>query len=156
MRMRPPRKWNLPLTYRPKIPGVIAGTIRQTIRPGLKYAPGDLVAFHGWEGRPYLSKWSNRTWYFELHLVIDIRIRPVGIIPLRWAADDPDLINAYPREFHDPPVFPGRRIPWSAPAIDELARLDGIDPPTGQELGWLLTTMYDLPDDGMDFQVLRW
>ena len=31
---RKPRKWNLPLTYEPKIPGVIDGTIQQTIRVG--------------------------------------------------------------------------------------------------------------------------
>jgi len=45
------RKWNLPLTYGPKIAGVLDGTIRQTIRVGRKFSPGDLVSFHGWSGR---------------------------------------------------------------------------------------------------------
>jgi len=48
---RKPRKWNLPLTYEPKIPGVIDGTIQQTIRVGRKFRVGDLVSFHGWEGQ---------------------------------------------------------------------------------------------------------
>ena len=132
MRMRPPRKWNLPLTYRPKIARMASGEIRQTIRPGLKYRVGDQVSFHGWEGQPYRSRWTNRTQYYELIRVIDITLRPdrVQVHYVVW--------------------------PWNDPIIDELARLDGIDPPTGQELGWLFTTMYDLPDDGMDFQVLRW
>jgi len=130
--MRPPRKWNLPLTYRPKIARVASGEIRQTIRPGLKYRVGDQVSFHGWEGRPYRSRWTGRTQYYELIRVIDITLRPDGVqvYYVVW--------------------------PWNDPIIDDLARLDGIDPPTGQELGWLLITMYDLPDDGMDFQVLRW
>ena len=134
---RPPRKWNLPLTYRPKIARVASGEIRQTIRPGLRYRVGDQVSFHGWEGRPYRSRWVNRTGYFKLSSVTDVRVFPHGIT--RW-----ELKGQW---------IP---VPWSAPSVDLLARLDGIDPPTGQELGWLFTTMYDLPDDGMDFQVLRW
>jgi hypothetical protein len=133
----PPRKWNLPLTYRPKIARVASGEIRQTIRPGLKYWVGDLVSFHGWEGLPYRSRWTNRTGYYELIHVSDIQIGPAGI---KKRCDDRWV----------------RECPWNSPAADHLARLDGIDPPTGQELGWLFTTMYDLPDDGMDFQILRW
>jgi hypothetical protein len=77
---RKPRKWNLPLTYEPKIPGVIDGTIRQTIRVGRKFRVGDLVSFHGWEGRPYRSKWSFRTPYFTLTMARAIRIVPGGIV----------------------------------------------------------------------------
>jgi len=131
--MRPPRKWNLPLTYRPKIARVASGEIRQTIRPGLKYTVGDWVAVHGWEGRPYRSRWTGRTPYFELKKVIDIVLFPEGI-GNQWIC----------------------LIPWGDRAADELAQRDGIDPPTGQELGRVLMEMHDLPDDGMDFQVLRW
>ena len=131
--MRPPRKWNLPLTYRPKIARVASGEIRQTIRPGLKYQVGDQVSFHGWEGLPYRSRWTNRTPYHKLTEVINIVVLQRGIL--------------------DPWGYVFR---WTDPACHELARLDGIDPPTGEELGRLFTTMYDLPDDGMDFQVIRW
>ena len=38
---RKPRKWNLPLTYGPKIAGVLDGTIRQTLQcPKLTTRPG--------------------------------------------------------------------------------------------------------------------
>jgi hypothetical protein len=74
-----PRKWNIPLTYAPKIPGVLNGSIWQTIRVGRKYRVGDLVSFHGWSGQPYRSKWSFRTPYFPLVMARPIRIRPGGI-----------------------------------------------------------------------------
>ena len=141
MRMRPPRKWNLPLTYRPKIARVASGEIRQTIRHGLKYRVGDQVSFHGWEGLPYRSRWTNRTGYFRLTECKEIRIYPDGV-RRSGRSDEPGLI--------------WRHCCWISPTVDHLAILDGIDPPTGRELGWLFTTMYDLPDDGMDFQVIRW
>jgi len=130
---RPPRKWNLPLTYRPKIARVASGEIRQTIRPGLKYRVGDQVSFHGWEGRPYRSRWTGRTPYFRLNQIHPIKAYPAGV-----------------------KSYSGDLLFWSNPLMDRLAALDGIDPPTGQKLGWLFTTMYDLPDNGMDFQILRW
>jgi len=132
---RSPRKWNLPLTYRPKIARVASGEIRQTIRPGLKYQVGDQVSFHGWEGQPYRSRWTGRTRYYELIHVSDITVYPTDL-QIPWGTG---LFNL-----------------WDDPIIDELARLDGIDPPSGEELGRLFNEMYDLPDDGMDFQILRW
>ena len=60
------RKWNLSLTYEPKIQPVIDGTCTQTIRTvgkaGRK-SVGDLISFHGWQGRPYRSSWSWRMPY---------------------------------------------------------------------------------------------
>lgn len=55
------RKRILPLTYPPKVGPVREGKYTQTIRPGRKFRIGDLVMFHGWEGKPYRSKWSFRT-----------------------------------------------------------------------------------------------
>ena len=75
-----PRTFIRPLTYAPKIPGVLDGTIRQTIRVGQKLAAGDRILFHGWAGTPYRSKWSFRTPYFTLIAVIPIRIRPDGLL----------------------------------------------------------------------------
>ena len=125
-----PRKWNIPLTYAQKIPGVLNGSIWQTIRAGRKYRAGDLVSFHGWEGKPYRSKWSFRTPYASLKEVIPISIRPDGI--------------EAPREFR----------PWSL--LDGIARLDGIEPPTGAELYRVLQGMHPIPEDGVEAQILRW
>jgi len=127
-------KHNLPLTYGPKIRGVIDGTIRQTIRTGQKYALGDLVSFHGWEGAPYRSKWSFRTPYFELSEVIPITLYPGGI----------EITGIIKLWFY-----------WSQ--LDNLARLDGIDPPTGEALGEVLNDLYQIWDLGsIEAQILRW
>jgi hypothetical protein len=124
------RKWNIPLTYAPKIAGVLDGTIRQTIRVGRKFSVGDQVSFHGWEGKPYRSRWSFRTPYAPLKAVIPITIRPGGI--------------AAPREFRA----------WSL--LDEIARLDGIEPPTGAELHRVLSALNPIPEGGAEAQIIRW
>jgi len=65
----------LPLTYEPKIPDVLEGKCTQTIRPISYTKPknkGDLVMFHGWSGKPYVSKWSFRTPYWKITESIDI------------------------------------------------------------------------------------
>jgi len=131
------RKWNIPLTYEPKIAGVCDGTIRQTIRVGRKFSPGDLVSFHGWEGKPYRSPWSFRTPYLELTEVYLIIIYPDCILAPGGGA------------------FP----PWPAFGEDELtdlARLDGIEPPTGEALCRVLSEMHKIPDTGVGAQILRW
>jgi hypothetical protein len=127
------RKWNIPLTYAPKIAGVLDGTITQTIRTGRKFSVGDLVSFHGWEGRPYRSKWSFRTPYAPLETVIPIQIRPDGI----------KTTGAY-----------GAYYRWSRLTL--LARLDGIEPPTGEALRDVLLGMHKTPDEGIEAQILRW
>jgi len=126
------KRYNLPLTYTPKIPGVLAGTIRQTIRVGRRYGVGDDVSFHGWSGRPYRSKWSFRTPYFELSEVIPITLYPGGI------------------------EIDGIIKPWSQ--LDDLASRDGIDPPTGEALGEVLNDLYRIWDRGgsIEAQILRW
>jgi hypothetical protein len=124
------RKWNLPLTYVPKITGVLDGTITQTIRVGRKFNVGDLVSFHGWEGKPYRSKWSFRTPYAPLKAVIPITIITRGITT--------------PHEFR----------PWNL--LDEIARLDGISPPTGEALSQVLQGMHRIADEGIEAQIIRW
>ena len=129
-----PRTFIRPLTYAPKIQGVLDGTIRQTIRVGTKFRVGDLVSFHGWEGTPYRSKWSFRTPYFALTTARAIRIVPGGI------------------------VVPGLRreeyCAWSA--LDDLAARDGIEPPTGEALRDVLLGMHRIPNEGVEAQILRW
>jgi len=126
-----PRRWNLPLTYAPKIAGVCDGTIRQTIRVGRRYGVGDDVSFHGWSGRPYRSKWSFRTPYYEIIEVIPITLYPGGI------------------------EMEGNIKPWSQ--LDDLARRDGIEPPTGEALGKVLNDLRRIWDRGsIEAQILRW
>jgi hypothetical protein len=129
------RRWVLPLTYAPKIPGVIGGTLRQTIRPGGKYRVGDWVAFHGWEGLPYRSRWSFRTGYFLLYEVKDIIISRKGIRHVRDGR-------------------PGPLRSWHG--YDELAARDGIQPPTGEALRDVLLAMHKIPEGGLPTQVIRW
>jgi len=131
---RKPRKWNLPLTYGPKIAGVQDGTIRQTIRAGRKFHVGDLVSFHGWSGKPYRSPWSFRTDYFVLTTARNILILPGGIV--------------FPGPLHE------EYYAWRA--LDDLAARDGIEPPTGEALRDVLLGMHTIPDEGIDAQILRW
>ena len=85
----------LPLTYEPKIFDVRNGICTQTIRPCSDKKPkfvGDLVMYHGWEGRPYHSKWSFRTPYWKIKEIIWILITEDGIImyddPMRLLSPD--------------------------------------------------------------------
>lgn len=121
-----------PLTYAPKIQGVLDGTIRQMIRVGQKLAAGDRILFHGWAGTPYRSPWSFRTPYFTLIAVIPIRIRPDGLL------------------FESN----GEVRPWAD--LDDLAARDGIAPPTGEGLREVLLGMHAVPASGVAGQILRW
>lgn len=132
-RPRRARKWNLPLTYKPKLQGVHDGTICQTIRRGRTYQPGDLIAFHGWAGKPYRSHWTDRSTYFCLYEVIPCRIC------LRGVRIGNDLFG------------------WDSPFCDGLARQDGIVPPTGPTLAKVLGKFNNkLNDRGFEAQIIRW
>jgi hypothetical protein len=140
------RKHVLPLTYAPKIPAVLDGRCRQTIRAGRKFKKGDLVMFHGWEGRPYRSKWSFRTPYYEIHTVWDIMVWRTGIL-------FPEMKSHVDYSFE-------QFVTW--PFLDWLAVLDGIVPATGEELGRVILEMNELvPTENnllgeLDMQVIRW
>jgi hypothetical protein len=128
-----PKKWNLPLTYLPKISGVQNGTIRQTIRKGRKFKVGDLVRFHGWEGAPYRSGWIYLTKYLPLTKVYDITV--------------------FGSKYASPAGYP---ILWTSPFADNLAHRDGINPPTGIALGELLGKIHGIHPEGLEMQILRW
>jgi hypothetical protein len=128
-----PRKFNLPLSYIPKIPGVRDGTIRQTIRRGTRYKVGDRIRFHGWEGKPYRSGWVYLTDYMTLNEVYNIHV-----FSSKYVTD-----IGYP-------------VYWTSMMADELARLDGIVPPTGVALGNLIAEMHGIFPEGMPMQILRW
>ena len=126
-------------TYEPKIPYVLTGKCRQTIRPQGKkpVKVGDTILFHGWEGKPYWSKWSWRR-EFEITTARKIIIYPHGI-------------NLYPAFLY----IANPVLGWHSNLVNDLARLDYIQPATGEALGKLLNSMYDL-NGGKPFQIIRW
>ncbi len=124
----------LPLTYAPKIPAVLSGGCTQTIRAGRKFNRGDLVSFHGWDGRPYRSRWSFRTPYWETVCAVDIEIHPWGFL------DEITQMELY----------------WDQPYANTIAARDGIVPATGEELGRVLLAMHKIPPEGLPAQIIRW
>jgi hypothetical protein len=141
------RKWNLPLTYEPKIQPVIDGECTQTIRaitiskskkhPGklIKKEVGDLVRFYRWTGRPYWSSPLYITEYMPLIEVLDLTVFNGGI------------------EF--PSSLGGRDFAmWND--LDKLAERDGIVPPKGFVLRNVLLSKNKIPLNGLVCQILRW
>lgn len=130
------RKWNLPLTYEPKIEAVKAGTCGQTIRIGNKYSAGDFVRFYTWLGRPYHSKRKTITGYMELKEVLPLKIFNNGIsFPSSLGGID--------------------SATWKD--LDGLALRDGIAPPTGEALrNVLISKNGKIPAEGIEAQVIRW
>lgn len=129
------KKYNIPLTYEPKIPKVLSGECTQTIRIGRKFQVGDLISFHGWEGKPYRSKWSFRTPYYEINQIFGATIFTDGIA--RSISDEIGCL-------------------WGWASLDDLAELDGIEPPTGEELGRVLNQYHKIPPEGTPAQIIRW
>ena len=140
------RKWNLPLTYKPKIEPVLLGNCRQTIRVCgvskqkghegelVRKAVGDLVRFYVWSGRPYWSTRINLTEYEPITSTEGIRILPDGIT---WSQGK--ILHVYP---------------WGS--LDWLATLDGIVPATGEALRDVLLSKNKIPVGGVSAQILRW
>ena len=126
-------------TYKEKIPGVLSGDIRQTMRVYLRNAPeksvseGDTILFHGWEGRPYRSPWSWR---------------------LRVKVLKAPLCQAYPEGIYYPD---GHLIPWDSVFANLLAKLDGIKPAKGTELKAVLERLNGpITEVGVGLQVITW
>lgn len=138
------RKHVLPLTYPQKIPAVLKGNCSQSIRVGSRINIGDLIMFHGWEGKPYRSKWSFRTPYWPIWYVQEILVSESG-----WK------IPLSKRGGYRGQTF-SRVIPWDHYRSDMLSQLDGIAPATGEELYRVISTMHKIPDEGLPMQVLRW
>jgi len=139
-----PRKHYLAIIYQPKIPGIISGDIRCEIRVGRKdrYHVGDLVQFHGWEGRPYWSPWSWRTKFHKL-----IGVEEIWILPKKvkiWQEAVPE--DGTPEQWIG--------ISWEH--LDRLAERDGIVPATGLELRKVLTVTSGLDPRGDCGQILEW
>lgn len=129
------RKWNIPLTYPPKIEPVRQGTIRQTIRTGRKYSVGDLIRFYTWEGKPYRGKRTTITEYAPITNVKNCRISDQGIDDLLWQ---------------------GEFGLWDWEELDSLADRDGIIPPTGIALRDVLVGKDKISCEWVDAQIIRW
>lgn len=131
------RKHIMAITYKPKIPAFMFGVCRQTIRSGDKIQEGDQILFHGWSGLPYRSKWTWRK-RITVSRVINVDINfDIGF----HICEDDNIIYDWCR--------------WDNPAIDELAALDFIDPPTGIEL-WTVLTKLNKAKEGNKYQIIRW
>lgn len=140
----------LAITYQPKIAGVRDGTIRQTIRPYNPQNPrqvADKLILHGWAGKPYRSPWNWRqqeqVWQaidmVALRDVVGFWQNPITGIPF---SNQSVLINY---------------CSWFDFAVDEIAKLDGISPPTGEELKHVLESYHGkFTDKPIQFQVIRW
>ena len=122
----------LPLTYKPKIPGVLTGWITQSIRIDTDLQVGDSIAFHGWQGKPYHSPWSFRTPYCEITYAEDILITSTTI----YLVEKDEILKVDSTKMY------------------QLAFLDGIYPVTGKELIRVLRSMHE---EGMlTGKILRW
>jgi hypothetical protein len=124
----------LSLTYQPKIPGVIAGDINQTIRREFDIRVGDYIGFHGWSGTPYRSPWSFRT-PLSMVLLVD---------PIKVYSDRIDWGDEVVRKLGDP-------------TLDDVAAHDGIEPATGEALLSVLGQMHELYDHiPIEMQIITW
>ena len=126
-------RW-LPLTYKPKIQGVLEGTIVQSIRIDTDLKVGDFVAFHGWSGTPYHSHWSFRTPFMPLNMAMPVKL------------------NIKNDAFYFPETGETYRRPSGF--LNDLAALDGIDPPTTEELVRILRSMHG--KGTLQGKILRW
>lgn len=135
----------MPLTYRPKIKGVLNGTIRQTIRKApqgadaiMKYMPDDAILFHTWKGKPYRTKWGkrHRVTLTEVHGV-RLEERGIGVVC----------------EGYECVVYVWHT--WHSKYADALAKTDGIAPPTGIALRNVIKKYHGKAWEGL-YHVLRW
>ena len=118
------------MTYGPKIEAVRNGTCAQTIRKGDRVSVGDTILFHGWEGKPYRSKWNWRK-----------RVVDTEAIPM--------YANEYGFKHN------ARFYLWDDAHADEIAAMDFIYPPHGLVLARVLAELNGGNIDG-EYQIIRW
>jgi hypothetical protein len=169
------RKWNLPLTYEPKIEAVRAGTCKQTIR---------VLTDHPCkcEGKD-LGRWKHGE--SQHHSSGSPKICP--------RCHGTGIIKAVPKKVGDLIAFHGwAGVPYQSPwswrmsytplkevanisirewgilwkdgaggysywsNLSPLAYMDGIVPSTGEALRDVLVSKNRIPDTGIEAQILRW
>ena len=121
------------LTYEPKIEPVRSGECRQTIRKGRRFSVGDSILIHGWEDRPYRTKWSWRI-RVEVQKIRNISIDKRGIH----------------RASHAVPIR------WGSQTLKEIAEKDYIEPATGEEIKKVLFGLNGVPTEPEPYQIIRW
>lgn len=131
-----------------KIEAVRSGKCTQTIRPLGKrpVQEKDTILFHGWEGRPYFSKWNWRMGV-EVIKVINCEMFEDGVVLETPDYSEPDENDEYYFYDKDTP------LPWDW--LKELAILDGFN--TWDDMWLYFTENYKLGFDvGKKFQIIRW
>lgn len=130
------KKHVMSMTYPPKIEAVQEGRCTQTVRT-IKNRPvqvGDSILFHGWSGKAYRSEWNGK---------MRVTVKEVlhCIVTNYWVK-----------------VEGNETVPWDHPSIDELARRDFIETPTGISLRKVLFALNDgnPPTEPVRYQVIRW
>ena len=136
------------LTYAPKIEAVKSGQINQTIRlvrSLVDKKKGDKLILHTWESKPYRSKWG---WRLETRIKESLLLR-VDDQNEWWIFDNSDFLRGLPIQPH-----------WRQLFLDELmelAKLDGIEPPTFGGLCHTLAKLNGLNSlCGTYWNVIRW
>ena len=121
------------ITYKPKVLAVREDECQQTIRRvGKKEIKcGDVITFHGWQGRPYRSKWSWRK-----EVVVKEVLNMWANFEIIWTKT--------------------LCLRWDSYECDILARRDLIDPPMGIELKDVLWSLNNHLDKNIYFQIIRW
>ena len=129
------------ITYEPKVFPLRYGGCRQTIRRiGKKnISRGDVITFHGWQGRPYRSKWS---WQKE-----------VVVKEVHWCIIHEEGIATRPfnERFISGPV-----CHWEDNYCTQLAMHDFIVPPTGEALRDVLFSLNGAPKMPEKYIIIRW
>ncbi len=127
-----PHTWMMPMAYKPKIEKVRYGLITQTIRPNRAVQSGDYVLLFAWSGVPFRSKWA----WQRKEIVTEV-------VPIKfYIGQDEIRVLDIATGFNSD----GNRI----------ARLDGINPPTGKELVNVLYNLYGREIWDMEFVAIRW
>jgi len=137
------------ISYGPKKEAVRKGKCAQTIRVEAKepVMVGDKIIFHSWSKKPYRSKWGWRLRVVVTEAIY-IMLHPDCILSRK------KLEGCESTAF----ISNGNGDWWEYRWADlaYLAELDGIDPPTGEELERLLKSMHGDFEGGVPGQIIRW
>lgn len=125
----------LALTYAPKIVPVYKGAIRTSIRITERFRLWDKLELYTWGAKPYYSKWVGRT-IVPISEIYDIRVFDWGIA---FLAGDRNPNMQYSSIWEN---IAETKLEFSWLDLDWLAKIDGIVPATGPELGKLLLKMH--------------
>jgi hypothetical protein len=142
------RTFTYGLTYKEKISTLESGECRQTIRlhnpnANQQKRPGDRFVLHTWAGMPYRTKWDWRAEY-AITDVPQIIVTKEGV----WQLPGSPVVPSTGEDcLH-------MRLLTKA-ELDLLAKLDGIVPPTGEELIAVLVNVNTKDVMGLILDVIR-